>query len=284
MISIIVCSVNICLYNKFEENVKSSIGFEYEILRIDNSIENKGICEVYNNGLAKAEGSVICFCHEDIIFNTQDWGSELNALLLNKDIGLVGVAGAVYKSKYPSPWMAIPQEYYRVNMTQVTKDGPKFTVKILDEGSFSEVAILDGCLIAGRKEVFDAYKWNQKDLPGFHLYDLDLSIRVKEAYKLVVANNIQITHLSEGDFGLDWLNASENFHHANKKLLPVSVMKLSNKEQDNLDYFGLHAHINKLKQLKQPRLNIYRLALKAIFLFPLRKQNVSLLKICIVAL
>ncbi|RZK26097.1 MAG: hypothetical protein EOO43_03785 [Flavobacterium sp.] len=278
VISIVVCSVNQVLFESFEKNVSETIGCSYEMIRIENNKNPRGICEIYNEGLTKAAGTIICYCHEDILFETQDWGNELVTLLKVEEIGLIGVAGAVYKSKFPTSWVAVPSEYYRTNMKQMKADGTSFYSKILDEGSYSEVAVLDGCFVAGRKKVFLQHMWNQELLKGFHLYDLDICLKVRENYKLVVANNISITHFSEGNFGLDWLKASEQYHQINNGLLPVSVNKLSENEVNKLDYFGLYAFIDKLKQLRQPEIKKIKYIIKAILLFPFKRQNFMLIK------
>jgi len=278
LISIIVCSVNSDLFRQFQKNVDDTIGCEFEIIRIDNTKAGKGICEIYNEGFSRANGNVICYCHEDILFETNIWGLRLNELLSMQEIGLVGCAGAIYKSKYPNAWVAVPREYYRANMIQKKGDGTSFYTHVLDNGNYSEVAVLDGCFLAGRNEVFEKYKWNENFLKGFHLYDLDMSLQVKACYKLVVANEIKITHLSEGNFGLDWLRESERFHRKNKERLPVSVKSLSTKEQKELDYFGMNAYLHQLKQLKEPFLKIWLNLFRTLSIRPFKKQNLSIIK------
>lgn len=278
LISIIVCSIDSELFKQFQKNVNDTIGCEFEMIRIDNTNTGKAICKIYNEGFLRAKGNVICYCHEDILFETINWGLRLHELLSMPEIGLVGCAGAVYKSKYPNAWVAVPKEYYRANMVQKKSDGTSFYTHILDEGKYSEVAVLDGCFLAGRNEVFKKYKWNEDLLKGFHLYDLDMSLQIQATYKLAVANEIKIVHLSEGNFGMEWLKESEKFHSKSKARLPVSVKELSSKEQQLLDYFGMNAYLQQLKQLKQPILKIWKNVLKTIFIFPYRRQNLSIIK------
>lgn len=278
LISIIVCSIDSGLFKQFQKNVNDTIGCEFEMIRIENTNTGRGICKIYNEGFLQAKGNVICYCHEDILFETANWGSRLNELLSNKEIGLVGSAGAVYKSKYPNAWVAVPKEYYRANMVQKKSDGTSFYTHILDEGNYSEVAVLDGCFLAGRNEVFEKYKWNEVLLKGFHLYDLDMSLQIQATYKLAVANEIKIVHLSEGNFGMDWLKESEKFHSKSKARLPVSVKELSNKERQLLDYFGMTAYLQQLKQLRQPVLKIIFNFVRIVFIFPFNKKNLATLK------
>ena len=279
MISIVICSIKPDLLIQLKGNIATTIGVLYEVIAIDNRQNSKGICEIYNEGLKMASFDIVCFCHEDILFETSDWGKILSGLIKsNKEIGLVGIAGAVYKSKYPGSWAAVPYKYYRVNMTQQKKDGSRTDHVLHDEGDFSEVAVIDGCFIAGKKELFEQYPWNEQLLKGFHLYDLDMSIRVGQQYKIVVSNRIKLTHLSEGEFDTAWLTDAQKFHQHYQYMLPVNKAGLNKHEQKELEYFALNAYVLTLIRLKQPLFRILSIIMNGFLLFPLRKQNVSLLK------
>ncbi len=279
MISIVICSIRPELLAELKSNIKRTIGVSYEVIAIDNRLDSKGICQVYNEGLKKANFNIVCFCHEDILFETRDWGKILSALVTtNKEIGLVGIAGAVYKSKYPGSWTAVPYKYYRINMIQEKKDGTSADHVLHDRGNFSEVAVIDGCFIAGRKELFEQYKWNEKLLKNFHLYDLDISIRVGQQYKIVVSNNIKITHFSEGEFNKVWLEDARKFHQHYQNVLPVNRVALEKQEQKELEYFALNNYVLTLIKLRQPVLRIVSIIMNGVILFPLRKQNLSLLR------
>ena len=281
MISIIVCSVDSILFDQLEKNIGETIGCDFEVIRMNNVNTGKGICQVYNEGLLKVKGSVVCFCHEDIIFETVNWGREIFSLLSNQEIGLVGIAGAVYKSQHPTSWVAVPKEYYRVNMIQKRKDGSEKSYTILDENhlAFSEVSVLDGCFIAGRKCIFDLYRWNTNILKGFHIYDLDISMRVGVRYKIVIANNIKITHYSEGDFDINWLKESEKFHNDFRKLFPINKLNISKNICRELDYFAFHTYITQLITLQRSWSTVIKNLITAFTSYPIRKKNFSLLKL-----
>lgn len=279
MISIIICSVKPDLLAKFTENVAATIGVAYEIIPINNQINPKGICEVYNEGLAQAKFDTICFCHEDIAIETMNWGTGIiNLFAAHPDIGLLGVAGAVYKSKYPTGWPTVPTEYYRTNIVQQLKDGRLYYSSKLDNGNYSEVAVIDGCFIAGKKKVFDLFKWNDHLLKGFHLYDVDISLRVGQIYKIAVSNAVKIIHFSEGNMNNSWLQQSELFHAANTIQLPKATIKLSKHEVVALEYFSLYAYILLLISLQQSKSKIATLYFKLCFLSPLNRKNLSMLK------
>lgn len=278
MISIIVCSVNNKLLNLLEKNINLTIGSDYEIIKINNSVLQMGICEAYNYGFNVAKGAIICFCHEDIVFENINWGIELTSILQNDEtIGLVGVAGAIYKSLIPSPWMAIPSKHYRLNIQQKNNDGSiiKYT---LNDCKLAEVAVLDGCFIAGRKAIFNQFPWNNDLLKKFHLYDLDISLRVGQFYKLVITDSISIIHLSEGNFDAIWLKESELFHNHYKKKFPFNVGFIKKKEIQDIEYFTLLSHIYTLKRLKQPLKKICFYYFKLFLFNPFKISNIFLLK------
>lgn len=275
MISIIVCSINAEMLKKFKENIAATINSVYEVIAFDNSILNKSICAIYNLGTNAAKYDIIAFCHEDIIFDTHNWDAEVEILLKDKVIGLIGISGAIYKSKYPTSWNSIPSQYYRSNLIEV---GGKKMDSILDFGTYSRVAVLDGCFIAGRKELFKKYKWNEKNLDGFHMYDIDISLQVGKSYINVVSNNILIKHLSVGNMGYDWLIESENYHKVNKASFPLSIGGFSKLEQRNLNYCAI---INYFFIACNMNCKIYKkiqIISKAILTLPFKKNNFSMIK------
>ncbi|WP_255155799.1 glycosyltransferase [Ferruginibacter sp. HRS2-29] len=273
-----VCSRNAALLAALKENIEATIDFNYELIVVDNTIFQQSLCSVYNHGLAAATGKYCCFCHEDILFETKGWGRELVSLLNNGSIGLAGAAGAIFKSRFPASWVAVPQQYYRINMIQRKAGGEKVPYKILDEGNFSEVAVLDGFFMAGRKEVFDEFPWNEGSLNGFDMYDIDISVRVRQKYRVVVANTITIEHLSEGNFSERWLTASENFHRDNQALLPAYTDGFDKKQMAALEYYALVDYINKLLRFKKTRQQAMKYIVKAFTLKPFSKPNITLVK------
>ncbi len=280
MISIIVCSKNTADLKKFTDNLQQTIGLNYELIAFQNSLSQIGICQAYNKGIQKANYNILCFCHEDIVFNTNGWGSLLVSLLQNESIGLAGVAGALYKSKTPGSWANIPPEYYRVNLIQEKKDGAKEIFMKTDKSSYSEVAVLDGCFIAGKKNVFEQYPWNESFLKGFHLYDIDISRRVGEQFKLVVSNQIAVTHFSEGLMNNDWLQESERYHRKYSKHFPLHIASLKKKEMKELEYHAHYRYVLLLIRFKRSLFKILSTILKGFALAPGKRENLSLLKQC----
>lgn len=244
MISIIVCSIKPDLLKEFQANVARTVGVDYELIIIDNKVEQLSICEAYNKGASQAQFENLAFCHEDILFHTQNWGEELIKLLNHQQIGLVGIAGATFKSKYPTSWISVPKEYYRSNLffDDKTQD--------IKQNDFDEVVVLDGCFLAMSKPVWSQFKFNESLLKGFHLYDIDISVRIKKIFKIVVTNTISLSHLSEGNLDQNWFKQSKLFHDTFKIELPLSIEAV---EKNNfLDSYGLRSMIHRSKKLGLP--------------------------------
>ncbi|SDB65003.1 Glycosyltransferase like family protein [Flavobacteriaceae bacterium MAR_2010_188] len=230
MISIIIPSRNALALNRISENISKTIGVPFEIIDYDNTDDGFGICKIYNVCAAKAICSYLVFCHDDIEFCSHDWGKVLLKILGETTIGIVGVTGATFKSKYPAPWVSIPQKHYRCQLTNNFPD---------NESDYEEVAVLDGCFMAMRKQVWEEFKWNDRQIPDFHLYDIDISERVFRNYRLVVAKNLSVNHRSEGNFDEIWFKQSKNYFEINSNKFPITVERMSPKYEDYLNAYSI---------------------------------------------
>jgi glycosyltransferase involved in cell wall biosynthesis len=227
MISIIIASGKNELLVGVSENIRQTIGVDFEIISFDNSQGKKGLCEAYNIGIAQAKYDLLCFMHEDISIETIDWGKKVVELFSEFRPGILGVAGCTYKSYAPSGWCP-PQEYGRDSWRLNLKQGSKYTsnnevheyYNPLNE-SISEVVCLDGVWLCTTKEIAEKYGFDQQLLKGFHGYDIDFSFNVGRHHKLMVTYDILLFHSSEGNFNTAWLKELLKVHQKWGKLLPL---------------------------------------------------------------
>ncbi len=223
MISILVCSANPVLLKQFSENVKQNIGIEYELLFFDNQKINKGICEVYNDLAEKSAYNYLCFVHEDVLIKSKNWGKVLlDTFQADKKIGLIGVAGAKYKSKYFSGWFTGVKSLDCAYYTHLGQKGEETVLLKPDQDrDIQKVVCIDGVFMCCRKDLWEKNKFNQSYFKGFHFYDIDFSIRAAQICDLVVSYTIDLIHLTEGgDYTNNWVETAINYHTAYKKLLP----------------------------------------------------------------
>lgn len=201
---------------------------EYEILARDNSIEPKPITEVYNSLASQAKYPFWCFIHEDISFLTINWAEHLKkAFDEHPETGLIGVAGAKYKSKTPSGWSTGLKEIDCCNIYHKDKDGHEQHIYMNPGTSdFEPVVNVDGVFITIRREVWKDAHFNDKDLRGFHLYDLDFSLHVTKNWKAAVVYSIDVMHFTQGgNYGDAWLEPTLRWHKIFSGKLPQYIGK-----------------------------------------------------------
>jgi len=227
MISIIICSVDSKRLDLLKKNIDRTIGVPYEIIVIENSKNLYGICSAYNEGGKKSIFPFLCFMHEDVMIDTENWGILVCKYLSNPTIGLIGVAGGDAKSLVPSSW-SVPVYSNEISIIQhckYTQQEPKKirTTRNASNSASSQVVVLDGVWMCTRKEIFDQFRFDEKMLKGFHGYDIDFSLQVGSQYKLLVVFDVELHHYSEGSPGKEWLDASIAISNKWKQQLPVSI-------------------------------------------------------------
>ena len=98
MLSIITCSIKPEQLKAFKKNIEDTIGIPFELIAFDNRVHQYGLCKVYNECARQAKYDFLCFAHEDISFQTYDWGKIIISELSKPDCGVIGFAGASHKS------------------------------------------------------------------------------------------------------------------------------------------------------------------------------------------
>lgn len=213
-------------------SIRKTIDVDFEILSSLHASE-LGLSSIYNKLALSANYKYLIFIHDDIYFESFDWGSKIIKLLTEQNIGLVGLMGATYKSAYISLWTSCDSSLYRISLSNNLND-------------YSEVVTLDGCFLAMRKEVFTYYHFDEK-MRGFHGYDLDICLQMNSHLKVVVANNINFQHLSNGNKNEKWFNDTYYVHKKWKSILPVFVAQISAYEKKHSDYLSLADQFNSIK-------------------------------------
>jgi hypothetical protein len=79
------------------EHIKKTSGIHkgLEVIQYINNGEYS-LTELYNKGLDESENNIVIFCHDDIIFDTKNWGKKLLKVIdKNPDYGIIGIAGSM---------------------------------------------------------------------------------------------------------------------------------------------------------------------------------------------
>lgn len=206
MISIITCSTNPDFFYLLEKSIKDTCIFDFEIIKIDNTIEQLSLTQAYNKGAKKSQFPNLVFVHEDVEFMNSCWDESLLTLLENKEIGIIGIAGSTYLPSAPSGWYLPDEKYNKVFIRQgfKYKEAP---IRFDNQGEdLTPVFLLDGVFLAMRKEVWMEFPFNER-LRGFHAYDVDICQRVCSKYQNLFTNQIELLHKSEGKVDVSYFEA-----------------------------------------------------------------------------
>ncbi|QTV04559.1 glycosyltransferase [Faecalibacter bovis] len=206
MLSIIVSSYQKQYFDQFSQNVESTIGenFEFEIIKVWNP-GLMGICEAYNKGAEKSKYDNLLFIHEDVLFETENWGEILVDYLKIENVGCIGLAGANYIPNVPSSWWVL-EGYKNSHISHYNSESKKrynYTFKS-DNTGLLPTKILDGVFLACKKEVWRRTTFNEK-LKGFHGYDIGFSLDINNKFDNYLTNKIDLVHFSSGKLTIDWI-------------------------------------------------------------------------------
>jgi hypothetical protein len=225
MISIIICCRTQTISKDLSENIKKTVGCDYELIIIDNSDNRFSIFEAYNKGIYQSTSPYLCFLHDDIKIYSVGWGNTIIRLFNeNQKIGLIGVAGSKIKTKMPSAWWDCPEDQKVINIIQHFPNKQKEKWKFGFENSQNiEVVTIDGVFMALRKD--QRICFNTK-ISGFHNYDLNISLEYKRyGYQIMVTNEILLEHFSIGTLNEAWVDSNFQLHSFYKNILPLSILK-----------------------------------------------------------
>ena len=222
MISIIICSRHPDISASLRENIKETIGVEYEIIAVDNSNNDYSIFSAYNKGFSQSQFPCLCFLHEDVLFRTKDWGINLVNHLADKKVGIIGVAGGKMMTKIPASWAVGGRCIHIIQHQNNKKSAPTAVKDPLDfTGNRLPVVLLDGVFLAMRKDLFDVVKFDET-FAGFHGYDFDFSAQaVIAGYNNYVVYDVLLEHFSEGYRDAAYYVNLTNIHKKWEKKLPL---------------------------------------------------------------
>ena len=199
MISAIICSRSKDIAADQRKNIVEAAGSEVEIVVIDNSANTETIFSAYNKGVQSAKGDILCFVHDDIRFRTNGWASKVEQHFgEDEKLGLIGFAGAHFLPDVPMYWDESPFISEHNLTTRKGQTEQCFSLEHFGSEALAEVAVVDGMCLFVRKSLFDSILFDEATYQGFHLYDMDISMQVREAgYKVCVCNDILVEHFYE---------------------------------------------------------------------------------------
>lgn len=217
-------------YKKYLQ--KTCMFKEVEIIEKINNGE-KSLTQVYNEILDESKHDIIVFCHDDIEFDTNNWGEKLMKLFeKNSDYGILGVAGTT--DLVDGQWWSLKKSSTGIVNHKI--DGKKWESKFSESQNdfIKQVVVLDGLFIAIDKTKIK-HRFDE-DFKGFHFYDLSFCFpNHLSGVKIGVTTKIRITHFSVGATNTSWEENKKQFEEKYKENIPC---KLTNNKtfQEKLNF------------------------------------------------
>jgi GT2 family glycosyltransferase len=190
----------VALYRRLFANVA------HEIVSIRNV---HSLAEAYNEAVAHSAAEIVLLSHDDIDVLAPDFAWRLSRQLCHVDA--VGVIGSTRMDGPAVGWSGHP--HLRGWITHHAPADATWSVDVLDPREVGgEIVILDGVLLAARREVFTAVPFDAETFDGFHLYDIDWSYRASRAgFRLGVAGELLVVHASRGAYDAAWQRYADRF-------------------------------------------------------------------------
>lgn len=220
---------------KYKESIIKSIGLridkDFELLIYNNNNEFS-LSELYNRALNETKSEIVIFMHDDLEFDTPNWGRKfLKYVDNNPEYGIIGLAGTKYLSE-TGRWWDVPTTMYGI--VNHKKDGKKWTsnYSLAKTNKIDDVVLVDGLFFLVNKKNI---KFNfDERFEGFHFYDLGFCVpNYLEGVKIGVTTDIRFTHLSIGETNDKWEDNRVLFSSIYSKNLPLNI-KRRDKESLNI--------------------------------------------------
>lgn len=207
----------------------------------------KSLSETYNEIIDESVNDIVVLCHDDIYFDTKNWGQKLEKIFeRNSDFSIIGVAGTTELPKSGMWWEDRSKMHGIVNHEN---EGKKWESRYSDaSNNLKEVVIVDGVFIALDKTKIK-HKFDNT-VSGFHFYDVNFCfLNYLENVKIGVTTNIRLTHKSIGMTTNSWEQNRVNFSKKFKKNLPSKVQLSNLKNLNVLIYSDCETTDNSILEL-----------------------------------
>ena len=279
MISIIICSRDSETLRTVSQNVEQTIGVSHEVIAINNSQGEYGICQAYNVGAKRSKYDILCFMHEDLRFHTPDWGRKVAEVLSDSSIGVLGVAGGMYQLKAPVPWWFMGTAYMREQVLH-SVPGEASTLHLVnpEKQSLADVAVVDGLWLCSRKEVWNQHPFDEKRFPGFHFYDMDYCTAIFLHNRICVTFDILIEHFSKGTVNETWLLNVLEYQRKWRAVLPFGSVAVEKEQNAEFERLGLLDFIDKFISTSLPSGKVAGTFARLIALAPFDRDTIGMTK------
>jgi tetratricopeptide (TPR) repeat protein len=207
MVSIVICSIDDARHQRAVALYRRLFGaVRHEIVSIRNA---RSLAEAWNWALRHSVADVVILSHDDVDILAPDFAARLFERLQAFDV--VGIAGSTRTDGPAIGWSGHP--HLRGWITHRAPGSASWQVDVLDPRPVAGgIVLLDGVLLAGKRDAFWAVPFDDVNFDGFHLADLDWSCRAAQAgFKLGVAGDLLLVHASRGNYDATWQRYADRF-------------------------------------------------------------------------
>jgi hypothetical protein len=205
----------------FQEYLKKSSGiYKVQVIEKVNNGE-KSLSQIYNEIISESQYDIVILCHDDIYFESNNWGKKIIKNFENSDYGIIGVAGTTNISESGRWWEDMTKMSGIVNHEN---GGKKWESKYSNSipNTLQEVCLIDGVFISFNKNKIEK-KFNES-VKGFHFYDVYFSVEnFQSGVKIAVTHDIRVTHKSIGMTNEKWEENRIKFSEEFKDFLPIKI-------------------------------------------------------------
>ena len=212
---------------EFYEYLKKSSGVhKVQVIEKVNNGE-KSLSQVYNEIINESENDIVVLCHDDIYFDTNNWGKKLIKNYDKNNFDIIGVAGTTSIPESGRWWEDMTKMSGIVNHEhEGRKWESKYSNSVLD--ILQEVCLIDGVFISFNKNNIK-HRFNES-VEGFHFYDVYFSVENHlSGCKIGVTHDFRLTHKSIGMTNEKWEENRLKFVENFKDNLPIKLVP-------NIDY------------------------------------------------
>jgi len=206
-VSVVICSIDDAKHDRAVALYRRLFGgVRHEIISIRNA---RSLAEAYNWAARKSVADVIVLSHDDVDVLAEDFAARLLDHLRSFDV--VGVIGSTRADGPTVGWSGHP--HLRGWITHHSPAEAQWQVDLLDRRAVAgDITLLDGVFLAARRKVLQAVPFDAGTFDGFHLGDLDWSLRAaREGFTLGVAADLSVVHASRGSYDSVWQRYADRF-------------------------------------------------------------------------
>ena len=206
-VSVLICSASP------ERSARAEAMYHRLLAQVPHEIvvirDARSLAEGYNRALAQARHEVVLLAHDDVDILSPDFAARLLRAISRHD--LVGVAGT--RKLVGGAWHFAGHPHLAGQVGMPAGDGGYVvTLYEVAQRETKGLQALDGVLLAARRDTALRIGFDQATFDGWHLYDLDFSLRAaQQGLDCASCNDILVVHDSQGSYDEHWLEYSQRF-------------------------------------------------------------------------